>query len=143
MENLEVSNTFDPNTDLTIGDIQMNMKGRFFTLIFKRSKTDPFRKWITRKYLATDHNICVFHVMQSTLCTRNDMLAQPQDPLFTTLTGAPWTCSFVIDKLKMHLSHLGYNPILYTGHSFWIGAATTAADAHISNHTIRTIGRWN
>jgi len=137
------SRTFDHNTDLTIGDIQMNMNDRFFTLLLKRSKTDPFRKGITIKYFATDHDICPVHVMQSLLHTRNDMLAQSQDPLFTTRTGAPLTRSFVIDKLKILLLHLGYNPTLYSGHSFRIGAATTAADAHIPDHMIRTMGRWN
>ena len=110
------SNTFDPNTDLTIGDIQMNMKDRVFTLLLKRSKTDPFRKGITIKYFATNPDICAFHVMQSLLRTRNATLAQPQDPLFSTRTGAPLTRSFVIDKLKILLLHLGYNPTLYSGH---------------------------
>ena len=71
------------------------------------------------------------------------MVAQSHDPLFTTLIGVPLTCSFLIEKLNMLLFSLGYNPSLYSGHSFQIGAATTAAVAHIPDHMIRTLGRWN
>ena len=68
--------------------------------------------------------------------TRNYMVAQSHDPLFTTLKGAPLILSFLIEKLKMLLLNLGYNPFLYSGHSFQIGAATTAAAAHIPDHMI-------
>ena len=70
------------------------------------------------------------------------MAAQPHEPLFTTLAGTPLTRAFVIDKLKILLSKLGYNPALYSGHSFQIGAATTAAAANIPDHMIRTLDRW-
>ena len=61
---------------------------------------------------------------------------------FTTLAGTPLTRAFVIDKLKILLSKLGYNPSLYSGHSFRIGAATMATAANIPDHMIRTLGRW-
>ena len=57
------SKTFDPLTDLSIGDIQFHTHDRYFTLQLKRSKTDPFRKGVTLKYFATKQNICPFQTM--------------------------------------------------------------------------------
>ena len=83
------SNTFDPLTDLSIGDIQFHIHERYFTLQLKRSKTDPFGKGVTLKYFATKQNICPFQTMMPLLQTRIDVVAQSHDPLFTTLTRAP------------------------------------------------------
>ena len=37
----------------------------------------------------------------------------------------------------------GVNPLLYAGHSFRIGSATTAAAADIPAHMIKRLGRWS
>ena len=107
------SNTVDPQTDLSIGDIQFHIHERYFTVQLKRSKTDPFRKGVTLKYFATKQSICPFQTMMALLQTRSDMAAQSHDPLFTTLTGVPLTCCFIIEKLKTLLFSLSYNPSLY------------------------------
>ena len=137
------SNTFDPLTDLSMGDIQFHIYERYFTLQLKRSNTDPFCKGVTLKYFATEQNICPFQTMMALQQTRNDMVAQSHDPLFTTLKKASLTLSFLIEKLKMLLLNLGYNPSLYSDHSFQIGAATTPAAAHIPDNILRTLSRWN
>ena len=136
------SNTFDPLSDLCIQDIQLHPGDHFFTLNLKVSKTDPFRRGISLTYFATGQPICPLTPMLALMQTRLAVSAQPQDPVFTTLTGTPLTRAFVIDKLKILLSRLGYDSALYSGHSFRIGAATTAAAAKIPDHMIRTLGRW-
>lgn len=37
----------------------------------------------------------------------------------------------------------GLSPHLYTGHSFRIGAATTAAECGVLDSTIQMLGRWS
>ena len=41
------------------------------------------------------------------------------------------------------LGELGYNQTAYAGHSFRIGAATTAAAAGLNDSSIQAMGRWS
>lgn len=64
-------------------------------------------------------------------------------PLFSFLSGKPVTHSFVINNLKSALTFCGFNPDLYKGHSFRIGAATEAAKLGFSENYIQQLGRGN
>ncbi len=44
--------------------------------------------------------------------------------------------------VKDALDKAGVNPGQYSGHSFRIGAATTAAARGLEDSTVRTPGRW-
>lgn len=61
-------------------------------------------------------------------------------PFFVTKEGSILTQAFFINTLKVILSHLGLNSYLYNSHSFRIGAATTAQEARIEDHFIKTLG---
>ena len=45
--------------------------------------------------------------------------------------------------LRTVLSKVGLNEDLYAGHSFRIGAATTAAVAGLPDYLIKALGRWS
>ena len=47
-----------------------------------------------------------------------------------------------LDKVKEALSQAGMDCTAYSGHSFRIGTATTAAKWGISDATIKMLGRW-
>ena len=47
-----------------------------------------------------------------------------------------------MQELREALSRAGFDPSLYSGHSFRFGAATTAAAAGIEDALIKTLGRW-
>ena len=47
-----------------------------------------------------------------------------------------------VAKVKAALQLLGLPAARYTGHSFWAGAATTAAVGGIEDSLIKTMGRW-
>ena len=141
VENLQVNQIYLTLMNLSMQDIQLNRCDNYFTLRLKASKTPiPQRGSLT--YFATEQSICPLQPMLAFVQTWLAMAAQPHDPLFTSLAGTPLIWAFVIDKLKILLSKLGYNPSLYSGHSFRVGAATTAAAANIPDHMIRTLGRW-
>ena len=63
-------------------------------------------------------------------------------PLFCSQDGQPVLRSQFTSELNTVLSFCGLNPALYKGHSFRIGAATSAAERGLSDAQIRQLGRW-
>ena len=55
----------------------------------------------------------------------------------------PITKSKFVSKVREALKTVGYPEEQFAGHSFRIGAATTAVMAGIENSTIQTLGRWH
>ena len=51
--------------------------------------------------------------------------------------------SYFIFHIKCILNQLGYDTSFYSGHSFRISAAKTAASCRLEDHLIRTLGRWS
>ena len=50
--------------------------------------------------------------------------------------------AWLVDQLRATLSAMGLPQHLQAGHSFRIGAATTAAMAGVEDAMIQTLGRW-
>ena len=63
-------------------------------------------------------------------------------PLFKFKNGRPLTRSSFVIKLQEALEAVGVDCSNYSGHSFRIGAATTAAKKEIQDSLIKTMGRW-
>lgn len=63
-------------------------------------------------------------------------------PLFCWRDGSPLSRPCLVDKVRQALRRGGVDPTHYSGHSFRIGAATTAAANGIGDATIQLLGRW-
>ena len=63
-------------------------------------------------------------------------------PLFCNLDGSPVTKYQVIYRVCLALQTLGLDDKAYAGHSFRIGAATTAAERGLEDSLIKALGRW-
>ena len=63
-------------------------------------------------------------------------------PLFIFADHTPISASYFARQLAACLSHCGYDTTRYTGHSFRIGAATTAAERGLTDVQIQNMGRW-
>ena len=63
-------------------------------------------------------------------------------PLFRFRDCRALTREFFVDKVRSALSILGYDASIYAGHSFRIGAATTAAEQGIEDSVIRKVGEF-
>ncbi len=64
-------------------------------------------------------------------------------PFFKFEDGKPLTKARFTDVIREALAAVGLPQDQFAGHSFRIGAATTAAKAGIEDSTIRMPGRWN
>ena len=63
-------------------------------------------------------------------------------PLFCYTDGRPLTRQLLSSTVKSIVRLAGL-PGNYSGHSFRIGAATTAASQGVPDHLIKTLGRWS
>ena len=61
-------------------------------------------------------------------------------PLFRFASGKPLTRDRLVTEIRSALSAAGHREQLYAGHSFRVGAATTAAQRGISDSAIQTLG---
>ena len=131
---------FDAQSNLCIGDVEMSEE--HFKLKLKESKTDIFRKGITIPIHSLHSSICPVRHMKHYLKLRTSSGADPLSPLYLTEEGHALDRSYFVQSVKKVLSELNLNPDHYNGHSFRIGAATSAAEADIPDHLVKTLGRW-
>lgn len=66
-----------------------------------------------------------------------------EGPFFLAADGSPLTKSVFVAALRELLRSCGLDPSSYSGHSFRIGAATTAGLAGVEDSTIKSLGRWS
>ena len=64
-------------------------------------------------------------------------------PLFIQQDGSFLSRSSFVQEVRSALRSAGIDHSLYAGHSFRIGAATTAALAGVPDHLIKALGRWH
>lgn len=108
------------------------------TVHLKQSKNDPFGAGTTIHLGTTGDTLCPVVSMLGYLARRPDT----QGPLFIFADGSPLSRPRLIRELKRALQAAGVDTTGYSGHSFRIGAATTAAKAGVSDSMIQTLGRW-
>ena len=133
---------FDPRFDATRDSVSVAYHSGRLALHFrvKRSKTDPFAKGMTLFIGPTSPPYCPVTAMVQYLSTH---VSSGQDPLFQFSSGRQLTRVYLVDKLRALLVAAGVPCASnYSGHSFRIGAATTAASCGIPEWQIRAMGRW-
>ena len=104
----------------------------------KRSKCNQFGRGVDVIVGRTDMPICSVTAVVSYIELRQDRAG----PFFITAQGSPVTKSWFVQQVRAVLSSLGLPQDEYAGHSFRIGAATSAALAGIEDSTIQTLGKW-
>ncbi|XP_071089365.1 uncharacterized protein [Haliotis cracherodii] len=139
---LTCSANFDPSRNITMSDISFVHHKRTCVITLKVSKTDPFRLGVRIALFATDTMTCPYSALSKLYSIRTQCRAAYQDPLFVSRDYLPISRTVFLSWLDRVLTLTGYNSADYSGHSFRIGAATTAATVHIEDHLIKTMGRW-
>ena len=111
----------------------------FFRILVRRSKNDPFGKGSFVFLGKANEDICPVLALSRYLSLRPPVDGE----LCLKADRSPCSRNFFISSVRNALAKAGLNQSLFAGHSFRIGAATTAAAAGIPSHTIKRLGRWN
>ena len=131
---------FDPDVHLGFADIAVDdpVTPSFIRVTIKQSKTDPFRQGVQLFIGRTQSDLCPVAAMLGYL----DVRGSGPGPLFRFVDGAGLTRSRFVAQIREALRVAGVDESRYNGHSFRIGAATTAAARGIEDCVIKTLGRW-
>ena len=141
---LTCNSKFNPTIHLTKDGIAFSSgvgtgNKEFMTVYLKESKTDPFRVGHTITVGATDCPLCPVSAMKHYISRRSSSTG----PLFIHASGKPLTKQTLTSETRNLLTQAGLNTTNYAGHSYRIGAATTAASANLPAWLIKTLGRWS
>ena len=129
--------SYDPTAHLGFGDVAVDnpRQPSFVRVSIKQSKTDPFRKGVDLFIGHTGGDLCP---LLSFMMVRRSGTG----PLFVFADGRLLTRKRFVDAVRSALASAGIDQTQYCGHSFRIGAATTAAAKGIEDSIIKTLGRW-
>ena len=132
--------SFDPSIHLAVSDVQADtlVNPTCFKIRIKCSKTDPFQRGCDIYVGRGSGSICPVAAIGNFLALRG---SAPR-PLFCYADGRPLSRQELSSSVQSILHSAGYTGS-YSGHSFRIGAATTAAARGVTDHLIRTLGRWS
>ena len=104
----------------------------------KSSKTDPFRRGVFIYLGQGDSSLCPVAAVASYIMLRG---SAPR-PFFQFADGRNLTRDRFVSNVRSALQRAGIDHSRYSGHSFQIGAATTAALCGLPDSLIKTLGRW-
>ena len=132
--------SYNPDSHLSYSDIAVNdaKTPSIVSLRIKQSKTDQERVGTRVVIGKTGDDICPINALLTYLSRRGDK----PGPLFQWRDGSPLTKSQFVSKVRSALLAANLPATDFAGHSFRIGAATTAATAGLDDSTIQTLGRW-
>ena len=137
---LDASSRFDPESDLTPRDVALDCRDSpsLVEIHLKTSKTDQERKGVSVFIGSTGDDLCPVAALAAYLAIRG----QSEGPLFQVANSVPLTKEKFTSRVRSALGSIGLDPASYAGHSFRIGAATTAAEKGIEDSSIKALGRW-
>ena len=134
--------TFSPESPPTILAsglaIDSHTNPTMIKVVLGRMKTDQFNRGTAIYIGKTGSDICPVRAILQYLATHP---TPRHGPLFVHQDGSPLTRAQFVHLLKEALAMRGVDHKQYTGHSFRIGAATTAAQLGVPDHLIKALGR--
>ena len=105
----------------------------------KASKTDQFGQGVTIYLRVTKNDLCPVTTLLQYLTIRPG----GDGPLFIAKEGKFLMKPWLVQKVREALTAAEIDSSHYSGHSFRIGAATTAAACGVSDSLIKTLGCWS
>ena len=138
---LPSQDAFNPCLHLAWGDVAVDdaRNPRMVRCHIKQSKTDQLGRGVDVVLGKTGLDLCPVAAVLGYIDSRGE--DQP-GPFFLTTAKTPLSKSEFIGKFRAVLGRIGLPAEDYAGHSFRIGAATSAALAGVEDSTIQLLGRW-
>ena len=135
------SSSQDPNEcALSVSDVAIDSRQnpQVLTVLLRRSKTDQFGRGNYLCLGRTNTALCPVSAVLAYLAIR----PSTPGPLFIFQDGTPLSRVHLISHLRDALAQVGVDVTNFSGHSFRIGAASTAARAGFRDSFIQKLGRW-
>ncbi len=130
---------YNPTTHLNLEDMAGDSLTRpLLQVRLKVSKTDPFRMGVDVFIGPFGDDLCPVKAMAAYLVARGGRAGM----LFHFRDGRRLTRERFVSRIRQAMERAGLNCTAYSGHSFRIGAATTAARCGINDATSKLLGRW-
>ena len=131
---------FDPSIHLSLADLAFagSSDQGVIRLQIKASKTDQGRVGTTIVLASTGKDICPVLALLDYLGSRGST----PGPLFAHPDLQPLRRHTFVEKVQQALTAAGVEGSQFNGHSFRIGAATSASAAGVAETTIKLLGRW-
>ncbi len=133
---------FKPRRYACISDLSL-FSNHTIVFYLKRTKTNQSGQPTPVFYFNIQLALNPFPILANYLHFCSSQNAFPNDPLFVSESGQVITCFWFHQHFHHVLSLSGISPIHYSGHSFRIGAATSASCSGIPKHLIQIMGRWS
>ena len=137
----ESATAFNPQTNLSWGDVAVDSQQspKMVRIHLKKSKCDQFGAGVDVILGRTGQILCPVTALLTFIAVRGDS----PGAFFLDSNACPVTKAWFVVQIRESLNRVGLPQHQYAGHSFRIGAATTAALAGIEDSTIQTLGRWH
>ena len=131
---------YDPSYHLSYADVRADARKspQYLQVHIKASKTDPFRKGVSIFLGRAGGQLCPVAATLDYMVRRGN----GSGPFFQFGDGRALTRERFVSAVRTALTAAGIDATRYAGHSFRIGAATTAALRGIQDSLIKTLGRW-
>ena len=130
----------DPDSAISANDVSVDSRSNpsMVKVHLKKSKTDPFRHGVDIFLGRTNTDLCPVAAILAYYAIR----PAAAGPFFQYQDSSPLTRDKLVTAVRLALTEAGVDSSRYLGHSFRVGAATTAAKAGITDATIKMLGRW-
>ena len=125
---------FNPQSSMCLCDIAVDSRQN----PLEQSKTDPFCNGVTIYLEQTQADICPV----ATVLAYVAVWPAVPGPLFVFRDGSYLTHDRLVTVVRQALRAARVDTQRYSGHSFRIGAATTAGLVGIVDSVIKMLGRW-
>ena len=124
--------------NVVMGRSRLRATISYLRIVLRQSKTDLFRAGVSLFVGAMGDTLYPVTAVLSYLSVRPNR----PDPLFMYQDGRPLSRVDLVAAVHQALAADGLDVSRFNGHSFWIGAATTAAQVGVPDSVIQSLGCW-